>query len=242
MIRWLIAILFSLSLVEITAQVELTRALVGSGGLNSTNSVISITSSAGEAVVRTESSQDVILTQGFQQPLAKSLLSFVIDVTDAACPSSSDGAAAITDVAGCAGPYTIVWSSGHEGQEVQNLPPGDYSVTVSSPNCSTTQEFTVEPGLASACAIQFLNAFSPNGDGINDTWIIVNVELEEYQDNSVEIFNRWGQMIWSIDDYDNGERVWRGRTNGGEELSSGTYYYIVKVGETTHKGYIELTR
>ncbi len=224
------------------AQVELTRVLIGSGGLNGNTSNTSLSSSAGESVVRTESSQEIVLTQGFQQPSAKRSLIFAIDITNAVCPSSADGGASVTDIAGCAGPYTVNWSTGQEGTQAKNLPPGEYFVTVSSPNCTTTQNFAVEPGDAENCMVRFINAFSPNGDGVNDTWVIINIELEEYRENKVEIYNRWGQKVWSTTNYNNSNSVWNGETDGGEELPSGTYYYIADLAGTTFKGYIELTR
>lgn len=65
------------------------------------------------------------------------------------------------------------------------------------------------------------NAFSPNGDGINDTWVITN--LTDYQGNVVEVFNRYGQKVF----YSNGYATsWDGRTHGNP-LPVGVYYYII---------------
>ncbi|HEX6427563.1 MAG TPA: PKD domain-containing protein [Niastella sp.] len=65
------------------------------------------------------------------------------------------------------------------------------------------------------------NAFSPNGDGINDTWVITN--LTDYQGNVVEVFNRYGQRVL----YSNGYGTpWDGRVHGNP-LPVGVYYYII---------------
>ncbi|WP_242675061.1 PKD domain-containing protein [Niastella populi] len=65
------------------------------------------------------------------------------------------------------------------------------------------------------------NAFSPNGDGINDSWVITN--LTDYQGNVVEVFNRYGQKVF----YSNGYATpWDGRTHGNP-LPVGVYYYII---------------
>jgi gliding motility-associated-like protein len=65
------------------------------------------------------------------------------------------------------------------------------------------------------------NAFSPNGDGINDTWIIQY--LESYPGTTVDIFNRYGQKVYSSIDY---SKPWDGKYNG-KVLPVGTYYYVI---------------
>lgn len=88
------------------------------------------------------------------------------------------------------------------------------------------------------------NAFSPDGDGVNDTWIIdFPDELMNLID--VSIINRWGDEIAFIEDYNNLDRVWDG-TNGksGEFVVSGTYFYIFESKETGHKssGWVQVIR
>lgn len=68
------------------------------------------------------------------------------------------------------------------------------------------------------------NAFSPNGDGINDKWIING--LETFYGNTVDVFNRYGQVVYHAEGYDNSSRVWDGTING-KPLPLGTYYYII---------------
>ena len=65
------------------------------------------------------------------------------------------------------------------------------------------------------------NAFSPNGDGINDTWVIQY--LESYPDCTVDVFNRYGQSVFHSAGY---PRAWDGRVNG-QALPVGVYYWIV---------------
>jgi gliding motility-associated-like protein len=75
------------------------------------------------------------------------------------------------------------------------------------------------------------NNLTPNGDGINDEFIIVGIE--EYPDNVVQIFNRWGGTVSEIKGYNNKEKAFRGFSNAGltlnnsEVLPSGTYYYVL---------------
>ncbi len=78
--------------------------------------------------------------------------------------------------------------------------------------------------------------FSPNGDGINDHWQIENIEY--YPQNTVTIYNRWGDMVFTINDYDNQSNVFRGDANqktkmGAGALPSGTYFFNIQIdGET----------
>jgi len=95
-----------------------------------------------------------------------------------------------------------------------------YYVTVTDQNgCTNMDSIIVEvvPG------IKFPDGISPNGDGINDTWVIDNIEL--FQDAIVEIYNRWGQMLWqSAPGY---PVQWDGRYDGND-LPVGTYYYVIR--------------
>lgn len=80
-------------------------------------------------------------------------------------------------------------------------------------------------------ALQFLsiaNAFSPNGDGINDVWEIPY--LSDYPEAKVEIFNRAGQLVFHNVAY---QKTWDGKFNG-TALPVGTYYYII---EPKNNGY-----
>lgn len=79
------------------------------------------------------------------------------------------------------------------------------------------------------------NAFSPNGDGVNDTWQIRNID--KFPANEVEIYNRWGNRVYRASPYRN---EWDG--NG---LPDGAYYYILKLNNTkgtTFKGYVSIKR
>lgn len=70
------------------------------------------------------------------------------------------------------------------------------------------------------------NAFSPNGDGVNETWEITN--MLSYPTARVEIFNRWGSKIFDTTGYRND---WRG-TYQGSPLAVGTYFYVITIDES----------
>ena len=79
------------------------------------------------------------------------------------------------------------------------------------------------------------NAFSPNGDGINDYFEILGIEY--YEGNSITIINRWGNKVYEAKNYgiSTTPKYWDGKANtgvrfGNEELPTGTYYYILELG------------
>ncbi|RYE36925.1 MAG: gliding motility-associated C-terminal domain-containing protein [Sphingobacteriaceae bacterium] len=83
------------------------------------------------------------------------------------------------------------------------------------------------------------NIISPNGDGINDTWIIKNIE--DYPNNSVKLMDKAGKVIYSKQGYAND---WDGTYNNAP-LAQGTYYYIVDFGADSglfFRGFITIVR
>jgi gliding motility-associated-like protein len=69
--------------------------------------------------------------------------------------------------------------------------------------------------------VKIPNAFSPNGDGINDEWKIIN--LITYPEATLQVFNRHGQKVFESRGY---ARNWNGTYNG-QPLPVGTYYYVI---------------
>lgn len=65
------------------------------------------------------------------------------------------------------------------------------------------------------------NVFSPNGDGINDTWNIL--QLNTYPEADLSVFNRYGQKVYESAGY---AKQWDGKLKG-KPLPLGTYYYII---------------
>ena len=96
------------------------------------------------------------------------------------------------------------------------------------------------------CDLLIPAVFTPNGDGDNDTWEILGIHA--FPDNNVQVFNRWGELVYFKEGYDNefnGRSNFRTQMNGGDGLlPTGTYYYIVKVYATgdTYTGYVYITK
>ena len=82
------------------------------------------------------------------------------------------------------------------------------------------------------------NTFTPNNDGINDLWVIQN--LDTYPDCRVQVFTRYGQLVFESKPY---SKPWDG-TMKGKSLPAGTYYYIIEPGSGRKPvtGYVTLIK
>lgn len=89
------------------------------------------------------------------------------------------------------------------------------------------------------------NGMSPNGDMDNDFFYIQYIDvLETTKKNHVFIYNRWGDLIFDVSDYDNKTKVFKGLNNNGNEIPSGTYFYkiVFTNGRSALTGYLEVKR
>jgi gliding motility-associated-like protein/uncharacterized repeat protein (TIGR01451 family) len=79
--------------------------------------------------------------------------------------------------------------------------------------------------------LKIYNEFSPNDDGQNDTFYIDCIT--QYPDNQLEIFNRWGNLVYYKKGYDN---TWDGKADGSAKtLPEGTYFYVLDLGNGSAK-------
>lgn len=146
---------------------------------------------------------------------------------------------------GGTGPYTYSWSPNSNINSInpfvsQVMGTGDtlmYVYTVyDQSGCSGSDTLWVfsSPCLDSA---KIPNVFSPNGDLKNDVYYVPYVCPHE--NFTLSIFDRWGSLLFSSQSRNHG---WDGRTNHGQDAPDGTYFYVIKVKETTYKGFLQLVR
>jgi large repetitive protein len=81
---------------------------------------------------------------------------------------------------------------------------------------------------------------SPNGDGMNDGWTILGIDL--FNSNEVMVFNRWGNQVYHKKGYNNFSK-WEGKFES-TDLPDGTYFYIIDLGDGSEKlsGYLQISR
>ena len=107
---------------------------------------------------------------------------------------------------------------------------GTYHVESNLTNCKKIATITIEN---SNCIIP--KGISPNGDGLNDSWNLSNLNIEKAQ-----IFNRYGMEMFSKSNYTS---EWHGQTNSGHILPSATYYYVLTLpGGMVRTGWVYLNR
>lgn len=98
----------------------------------------------------------------------------------------------------------------------------NYIMSVVSPNgCISTDNalVTVIP-----YCLKVMDAFTPNGDGMNDRWIVTNNGGACTKQVMAAVYNRYGSLVYKNDNYTNN---WDGTYNG-KPVSDGTYYYVIK--------------
>ncbi len=94
-----------------------------------------------------------------------------------------------------------------------------FALLLALPKWSTAQ---VAPGNV-ACQVYIPNAFTPNGDNINEEFVLQHSESCNFSKYSLKIFDRWGSLVFETDKFDS-ERGWDG-TKNGVKLNKGVYMY-----------------
>ena len=229
-----------ISILNVNAQVSISSELISSTGNYSSGGGISLSSSVGEIAVQTFFSATHFLTQGFQQP-GSGGLSFTTNSLNSACVDADNGYAEVLVKSGF-GPFNFEWQPGGEStSNIKKLKPGKYFITVKDARgFSLSDSVLVGLDFEGACGLHIYSGISPNGDNMNDTWVIDGIN--EFPKNNVYIFNRWGDRVWENDNYNNTDVVWDGRNLKNEKLPEGTYFYQVSINNKKYKGWVELTR
>lgn len=121
-----------------------------------------------------------------------------------------------------------------------------YNADGDAENCEKQSFITIAEVLPE---VESLNGLSPDGDGINEFWEINGIE--NYPNNTVVIYNRWGDMVFKTEGYDNSSNVFNGEANqltglGAGQLPEGTYFFQIIIPEQNNlkqtKGYLVLKR
>ena len=113
-----------------------------------------------------------------------------------------------------------------------------YTLTGTLMGCTLSDQVTV----IVESEIFIPTTFSPNGDNINEAWLIEG--MEEYPNAFVRIFTRWGQQVFESNGYSD-VKAWKGTSKRGQDLASGVYYYVIALNDEDDqlfKGSVTLIR
>lgn len=239
---------------------QIINSAGGGGQVGSTG--VEVYYNIGEPITSTisDGGGNHFITQGFLQPdvVGDFGLTATPFISSNSCADKTDGVIrVVANVSGAnASDYFIkyFWSPAslcpnNDCDVLDSLPAGTYSVTViaehnSDPALNDTVKIKniIIAGSNEPCQITIFTGITPNDDGINDFFFITNID--QFPDNSVEIYNRWGQKLFETKNYNNQENYWKGTLNGGTQVApSGTYFYIIDLGNGSKpvKGWLELT-
>jgi gliding motility-associated-like protein len=131
-------------------------------------------------------------------------------------------------------PYNYLWNNGDRHEDITVSTAGTYILTVTDNNgCAAYDTIEINIPLIIPTVI------TPNGDGHNDTWRILNIG--SYDNVTLQVYNRWGNLIFEFQgngyDYTDEKNQWDGKYNG-KLVPFGEYLYIVKLNGKTYKGTI----
>ncbi len=124
------------------------------------------------------------------------------------------------------------WSDGSTDDRLEVTTPGIYTLEAIDGLCAATESVSVD--FRSCVYFEFFapNAFSPNGDGVNDefqAFLPPNIIIESFE---MSVLDRWGNLIFTTDD---ATRGWDGRFQQ-KELPTGVYVYVVTIAYQDDRG------
>lgn len=140
---------------------------------------------------------------------------------DPFCKNSRTGTINVSVIGGVA-PYQYYWDNYmSDSSLMMNIPEGQYTVGVVDANGCHSLDVKVTLVDVDVDCLRIPNVFTPNGDGVNDEWIIANIGM--FPDAQIYVFNRWGQLMFKTTG--DGER-WDGSYRG-HYVPAGTYIYVI---------------
>jgi len=156
--------------------------------------------------------------------------------TNPSCIGNDDGSVVVY-VSGGTEPYTYVFEDiFFPDNNITSLREGDYSLEIIDANNCNKRINSVKLVDNPYDCIAIPNAFTPNGDGINDTWIIDGID--KFPQSVTQVFNRWGQTVYyGYPDDD----PWDGNFSG-KLVPSGTYVFFLNLfnGQAIYKGTVNV--
>jgi gliding motility-associated-like protein len=160
----------------------------------------------------------------------------IVSVTSVDASCEVDNGIVYSEVIGGTGAIDYYWSNGEVVDSIYDLAEGFYFLTITDENSCIAID-TGQVNRVEGICIDPPSGFSPNGDGVNDVWNIYGAEY--YPEMKVEIYNRWGSLLFSKEGY---SEPWTGLNANGNEVPSAVYYYIVSLGEEQRTGTVTIKR
>ncbi|WP_244284436.1 Ig-like domain-containing protein [Flavobacterium oncorhynchi] len=180
--------------------------------------------------------------------------SFINTIVSELLPSGYDLVSSSTTI-GVYDPKTQLWTipTLNSGQSAtltivaEVLPSGNYlnvaTIEISTPLDVDASNNSASVSVTPICLTVY-NEFTPNNDGANDLFRIDCIE--SYPNNELKVYNRYGALVYSKQHYENdwnGTANVSGVINRGDMLPTGTYFYVITIGDgTVKKGWLSIMR
>lgn len=133
-------------------------------------------------------------------------------------PVCTNNGSIIQSVSGGTPPYQYTWNTGQVTPDLSQLIAGNYSVVVTDANnCTVSYSYHLT---TDECMVYPEDHFTPNGDGINDTWLITNSEY--FPGAKLIVFDRWGTKVY---EHRGLYERWDGKSYLGISVPDAVYYY-----------------
>ena len=143
-----------------------------------------------------------------------------------------------TEVFGGTPDYTWEWDGPLDIDDDESNPldliAGTYNLLVTDANGCVIDTVII---LTEPFDLTLPTGVSPNGDGDNDTYVILGIE--EHPENLFQVYNRWGNLVYERSGYQN---EWAGQSDSGEQLPDGTYYVVFEADDRQFHTYVDLRR
>ncbi len=219
-----------------------------------------ITDNVGEPFTETIGSGNAMITQGFIQPEVVSNVGFVLTtkVVNLSCVNKNDGEVHLSfttppQLSTVSVQYFWTPSSvcpGNNCADLTDLKSDTLSVKIAVTYSNAVGVLKTDTLISDSiavtdagtpCDIKIFNGVTANGDGLNDVFTINNIE--QFPNNHVLIYNRWGQQLADIKNYNNVTNPWPTKDKL-DNLPASTYFYILELGDGSKpiKGWIELIK
>lgn len=158
--------------------------------------------------------------------IVQSELTLSFEVNPPSGPTAADGTARV-QVAGGSGNYSYLWNDtgSTTTSGVSGLTSGTYTVLVVDENtgCQISASTIVSDNAAECLDYRAVITPNENGlDGLNDNFVIACLEL--FTSNTLEIYNRYGQLVIEYENYNN---EWIGQDRFGQDLPGGAYFFVL---------------
>ncbi|MFE3868159.1 gliding motility-associated C-terminal domain-containing protein, partial [Flavobacterium sp. LS2P90] len=222
------------------------------------------------SIVRTWNVADTCGNQStFTQIVNVSVTNSLVTIPSTACNNGEVTTVNLSSLLPVGTPTTGTWTAVNNAAVLQGdvltvfglpittpeNPPYVFEYKIADADCPRTirVNMTIDDtcgGIVLPCGVVLVhNAFSPNGDGINENFIIDNIDdINCYPTNTVEIYNRWGVLVFDTTDYNNASRVFNGISQGRSTVSqssglpTGTYFYILNYTSIDGNGNIQTNK